>query len=132
MPSEHLALPDLEDVRTGTIAFKIAAHAADIARGGDGERDLEMSKAKATGGYSVNDANRTLDTGDGNVWTWGTYGPATATGVETQYNLDISSHFDGVDDDTDINNIRLRYTSNDTTGKVDFEWDQVYIVIQYS
>jgi phosphomethylpyrimidine synthase len=45
-PSEHLALPDLEDVRTGTIAFKIAAHAADIARGYDRERDLGMSKAR--------------------------------------------------------------------------------------
>ena len=45
-PSEHLALPDLEDVRAGTIAFKIAAHAADIARGGNRERDYEMSKAR--------------------------------------------------------------------------------------
>lgn len=45
-PSEHLALPDLEDVRVGTVAFKIAAHAADIARGLDRERDLEMSKAR--------------------------------------------------------------------------------------
>jgi phosphomethylpyrimidine synthase len=45
-PSEHLALPDLEDVRVGTVAFKIAAHAADIARGGNRERDLEMSKAR--------------------------------------------------------------------------------------
>ncbi len=45
-PSEHLALPDLEDVRTGTVAFKIAAHAADIARGNSRERDFEMSKAR--------------------------------------------------------------------------------------
>ena len=45
-PSEHLALPDLDDVRVGTIAFKIAAHAADIARGIDRERDHEMSKAR--------------------------------------------------------------------------------------
>ena len=45
-PSEHLALPDLDDVRVGTIAFKIAAHAADIARGIDRERDYEMAKAR--------------------------------------------------------------------------------------
>ncbi|MEE8403198.1 MAG: phosphomethylpyrimidine synthase [Candidatus Hydrothermarchaeaceae archaeon] len=45
-PSEHLALPDLEDVRAGTIASKIAAHAADIARGIDVERDHEMAKAR--------------------------------------------------------------------------------------
>jgi len=32
-PSEHLSLPDLEDVREGIIASKIAAHAADIAKG---------------------------------------------------------------------------------------------------
>lgn len=45
-PSEHLALPDLEDVRAGTIAFKIAAHAADIARGIDIKRDHDMAKAR--------------------------------------------------------------------------------------
>ena len=45
-PSEHLALPDLDDVKEGTIAFKIAAHAADIARGSDRDRDFEMSKAR--------------------------------------------------------------------------------------
>jgi phosphomethylpyrimidine synthase len=45
-PSEHLALPDVQDVRDGVIAFKIAAHAADIARGVDRERDFEMSKAR--------------------------------------------------------------------------------------
>jgi hypothetical protein len=91
-----------------------------------------IDKARIKGGAGVNDANRTIDAGDGIVWTWGTYGPATATGVEQQYSLDISSHFDGVGDDTDIADIRLRYTSNDTTGKVDFHWDQVYIVIRYT
>ena len=32
-PTEHLGLPDVEDVRQGVIAYKIAAHAADVARG---------------------------------------------------------------------------------------------------
>jgi len=45
-PAEHLALPDVEDVRQGVIASRIAAHAADIARGRDTERDREMSKAR--------------------------------------------------------------------------------------
>jgi phosphomethylpyrimidine synthase len=47
-PKEHLGLPELEDVRQGIIASKIAAHAADIARGrpGAAERDLEMSRAR--------------------------------------------------------------------------------------
>ncbi|GCC11807.1 phosphomethylpyrimidine synthase [archaeon] len=45
-PAEHLALPDLEDVRIGVIASKIAAHAADIARGIDVERDNEMARAR--------------------------------------------------------------------------------------
>lgn len=45
-PSEHLALPTVEDVRDGTIASKIAAHAADIARGLDSERDLKVAKAR--------------------------------------------------------------------------------------
>ena len=47
-PKEHLGLPGLEDVRQGIIASRIAAHAADIARGvhGAARRDLEMSKAR--------------------------------------------------------------------------------------
>ncbi|MDD5210433.1 MAG: phosphomethylpyrimidine synthase ThiC [Elusimicrobiales bacterium] len=47
-PKEHLGLPELEDVRQGLIASKIAAHAADIARGRPGAagRDLKMSKAR--------------------------------------------------------------------------------------
>ena len=47
-PSEHLRLPTAEDVREGVIAARIAAHAADIARGvkGAAEWDLEMSKAR--------------------------------------------------------------------------------------
>lgn len=47
-PSEHLKLPDIEEVREGVIASRIAAHAADIAKGlpGAKEWDLEMSKAR--------------------------------------------------------------------------------------
>jgi phosphomethylpyrimidine synthase len=45
-PSEHLALPTPDDVRDGTIASKIAAHAADLARGLDSEHDLEVAKAR--------------------------------------------------------------------------------------
>ena len=45
-PAEHLCLPDADDVRDGLIAFKIAARAADIAKGIPGamEREKEMSK----------------------------------------------------------------------------------------
>jgi phosphomethylpyrimidine synthase len=47
-PAEHLTLPDLEDVREGVIASKIAAHAADIAKGvkGTKEIDEEISRAR--------------------------------------------------------------------------------------
>ncbi len=47
-PKEHLGLPGPEDVRQGVIAYKIAAHAADIARGRPGarERDDELSRAR--------------------------------------------------------------------------------------
>lgn len=47
-PKEHLALPNLEDVRQGVIAYKIAAHAADLAKGHPGAqlRDNAMSKAR--------------------------------------------------------------------------------------
>jgi len=45
-PSEHLSLPTVEDVRQGVVASRIAAHAADIARGRGLAWDLEMSKAR--------------------------------------------------------------------------------------
>jgi phosphomethylpyrimidine synthase len=47
-PAEHLKLPSVDDVREGVIATRIAAHAADIARGHKGamEMDIEMSKAR--------------------------------------------------------------------------------------
>jgi phosphomethylpyrimidine synthase len=47
-PAEHLKLPSPEDVREGVVATKIAAHAADIAKGHPGsiKRDHEMSKAR--------------------------------------------------------------------------------------
>ncbi len=47
-PSEHLSLPDPEDVRQGVIASRIAAHAADIAKGVKGAEnwDREMSVAR--------------------------------------------------------------------------------------
>ncbi len=47
-PAEHLRLPDLSDVREGIVASKIAAHAADIAKGVAGARewDLAMSQAR--------------------------------------------------------------------------------------
>ncbi len=47
-PAEHLSLPNAEDVRQGCIAYKIAAHASDIARGRPGarDRDDELSKAR--------------------------------------------------------------------------------------
>jgi len=45
---EHLALPNKDDVREGVVTFKLAAHAADIAKGHPGaiNRDLQMSKAR--------------------------------------------------------------------------------------
>jgi phosphomethylpyrimidine synthase len=47
-PKEHLGLPNAEDVRQGVIAYKIAAHAADIARGRPRarERDDALSRAR--------------------------------------------------------------------------------------
>ena len=47
-PKEHLSLPNLNDVREGVIAYKIAAHAADLAKGfpGASVRDDALSKAR--------------------------------------------------------------------------------------
>ncbi len=48
-PKEHLGLPNADDVRTGVIAYKIAAHAADIAKGIPHARDRDdaISQARA-------------------------------------------------------------------------------------
>lgn len=51
-PAEHLALPNVDDVKQGIIASKIAAHAADIAKGIPGARDMDDKMA---------DARRVLD-----------------------------------------------------------------------
>ena len=53
-PAEHLALPNVEDTKQGIIASKIAAHAADIAKGIPGARDIDDKMA---------DARRVLDWG---------------------------------------------------------------------
>jgi phosphomethylpyrimidine synthase len=47
-PKEHLGLPDREDVKQGVIAYKIAAHAADLAKNHPGarERDDALSRAR--------------------------------------------------------------------------------------
>jgi phosphomethylpyrimidine synthase len=48
-PTEHLSLPNVEDVRTGVIAARIAAHAGDLAKGvaGAAEWDRKLSQARA-------------------------------------------------------------------------------------
>ncbi|MDS4030954.1 MAG: phosphomethylpyrimidine synthase ThiC, partial [Candidatus Contendobacter sp.] len=47
-PKEHLGLPDKHDVREGIVAYRIAAHAADLAKGQPGAqlRDNALSKAR--------------------------------------------------------------------------------------
>jgi phosphomethylpyrimidine synthase len=47
-PKEHLGLPDREDVKQGLMAYKIAAHAADVAKGHPGaqDRDDHLSRAR--------------------------------------------------------------------------------------
>jgi phosphomethylpyrimidine synthase len=46
-PKEHLGLPNLEDVKQGMIAYKIAAHAADVAKGHPGAQDWDNALSKA-------------------------------------------------------------------------------------
>jgi phosphomethylpyrimidine synthase len=54
-PKEHLGLPTAEDVKAGCIAYKIAAHAADVARGLPGARDWDdrISAARARFDWSA-------------------------------------------------------------------------------
>jgi phosphomethylpyrimidine synthase len=46
-PKEHLGLPDRDDVKTGVITYKLAAHAADIAKGHPGARDHDDALSRA-------------------------------------------------------------------------------------
>ena len=46
-PAEHLRLPDVNDVREGIVASRIAAHAADIAKGIKGARDIDNAMSEA-------------------------------------------------------------------------------------
>ena len=57
-PKEHLGLPDAEDVRQGVIAYKIAAHAADIARGRKGARDRDDALSRARYKFDWNEQFR--------------------------------------------------------------------------
>ncbi|MEX0427662.1 phosphomethylpyrimidine synthase ThiC [Nocardioides sp. DS6] len=46
-PKEHLGLPNKDDVKTGVITYKLAAHAADVAKGHPGARDWDDALSKA-------------------------------------------------------------------------------------
>ena len=53
-PAEHLGLPYPDEVRHGVIAHRIAAHAADVARGLPGARDADDAMAKARMSFDWN------------------------------------------------------------------------------
>jgi phosphomethylpyrimidine synthase len=57
-PKEHLGLPNAEDVRNGVIAYKIAAHAADIARGRPNARDRDDALSRARYAFDWNEQFR--------------------------------------------------------------------------
>ena len=57
-PKEHLGLPDNEDVRQGVIAYKIAAHAADVARKRPGAQDRDDALSKARFEFDWNEQFR--------------------------------------------------------------------------
>ena len=57
-PKEHLGLPNRDDVKAGVIAHKIAAHAADLARGFPGARDWDDAMSAARGTFRWEDQFR--------------------------------------------------------------------------
>jgi phosphomethylpyrimidine synthase len=57
-PKEHLGLPNREDVKQGVIAYKIAAHAADVARGRPGAQDRDDALSKARFAFDWNEQFR--------------------------------------------------------------------------
>ncbi len=57
-PKEHLGLPNKEDVKQGVIAYKISAHAADVARGRPGSQDRDDALSKARFEFDWNEQFR--------------------------------------------------------------------------
>jgi phosphomethylpyrimidine synthase len=57
-PKEHLGLPNADDVREGVIAYRIAAHAADVARGRRGARDRDDALSRARFRFDWNEQFR--------------------------------------------------------------------------
>ena len=57
-PKEHLGLPNKEDVKQGVIAYKIAAHAADVARKRKGARDRDDALSRARFAFDWNEQFR--------------------------------------------------------------------------
>jgi len=57
-PKEHLGLPDREDVKAGLMAYRIAAHAADLARGIPGARDWDDAVSRARKDFRWEDTFR--------------------------------------------------------------------------
>jgi phosphomethylpyrimidine synthase len=57
-PKEHLGLPDVEDVHQGVIAYRIAAHAADVARHRKGARDWDDALSRARFAFDWNEQFR--------------------------------------------------------------------------
>jgi phosphomethylpyrimidine synthase len=57
-PKEHLGLPDREDVKQGVIAYKIAAHAADVARNRPGAQDWDDALSRARFAFDWNEQFR--------------------------------------------------------------------------
>ncbi len=61
-PKEHLGLPDRQDVKDGVIAYKIAAHAADVAKGHPGAQEWDDALSYARFDFRWNDQfNLSLD-----------------------------------------------------------------------
>jgi len=61
-PKEHLGLPNRDDVKAGIIAYKIAAHAADLAKGYPGAQDRDDALSNARFSFRWNDQfNLSLD-----------------------------------------------------------------------
>ena len=57
-PKEHLGLPNREDVKQGVIAYKISAHAADVARGRKGAQDRDDALSRARFAFDWNEQFR--------------------------------------------------------------------------
>jgi hypothetical protein len=81
---------------------------------------------------TVGNPSRTISVGNSSAYEWGTF-TGQATSSYAIYSLDVTSYFTSISSSlhaTEIQDVQVKY-ENGGSGNQDFEWDQIYVIIEY-